>query len=85
MTRTLGRQFQENRSAFIGIMVLSGLFSIGAMNIDGFASIINIKSMLLFAAFLGIASVGQTLVALLGGLDLSIPFVIGSANVGLLY
>ena len=85
LTRTLGRQFQENRSAFIGIMVLSGLFSIGAMNIDGFASSINIKSMLLFASFLGIASVGQTLVALLGGLDLSIPFIIGAANVGLLY
>jgi len=85
ITRTLGRQFQENRSAFIGIMVLSGLFSIGAMNIEGFASTMNIKSMLLFAAFLGIASVGQTLVALLGGLDLSIPFIIGAANVGLLY
>lgn len=85
ITRTLGRQFQENRSAFIGIMVLSGLFSIGAMNIEGFASTMNIKSMLLFAAFLGIASVGQTLVALLGGLDLSIPFIIGAANVALLY
>jgi len=85
LTRTLGRHFQENRSAFIGIMVLCGLFSIGSMNIDGFASANNIKSMLLFAAFLGIASVGQTLVALLGGLDLSIPFIIGAANVGLLY
>lgn len=85
LTRVLSRQFQHNRSAFIGIMVLSGLFSIGAMNIDGFASGNNIKSMLLFASFLGLASVGQTLVALLGGLDLSIPFVIGAANVGLLY
>jgi ribose transport system permease protein len=55
------------------------------MNIEGFSSIGDIKSMLLFASFLGIASIGQTLVALLGGLDLSIPFVIGSANVGLLY
>jgi ribose transport system permease protein len=85
LTRTLGQQFQQNRSAFIGIMVLSGLFSIGAMNIDGFSSPMNIKSMLLFASFLGIASVGQTLAALLGGLDLSIPFIIGAANVGLLY
>ena len=85
LTRTLGQQFQQNRSAFIGIMVLSGLFSVGAMNIEGFASSMNIKSMLLFASFLGIASVGQTLVALLGGLDLSIPFIIGAANVGLLY
>jgi ribose transport system permease protein len=85
ITRTLGRQFQENRSAFIGVMVLSGLFSVGAMKIEGFSSTSNIKSMLLFASFLGIASVGQTLVALLGGLDLSIPFIIGAANVGLLY
>ncbi len=85
LTRTLGRQFQQNRSAFIGIMVLAGLFSVGSMNIEGFASGNNIKSMLLFASFLGIASIGQTLVALLGGLDLSIPFVIGAANVGLLY
>ena len=85
LTRTLGEKFQQNKSAFIGVMVLSGLFSVGAMNIDGFASSTNIKSMLLFASFLGIASVGQTLVALLGGLDLSIPFIIGAANVGLLY
>ncbi|MBY2973088.1 ABC transporter permease [Rhizobium leguminosarum] len=85
LTRTLGRQFQQNRSAFIGIMVLAGLFSVGSMNIEGFASGNNIKSMLLFASFLGIASIGQTLVALLGGLDLSIPFIIGAANVGLLY
>lgn len=85
ITRTLGRHFERNRSAFIGIMVLSGLFSIGSMNIEGFASADNVKSMLLFASFLGIASIGQTLVALLGGLDLSIPFLIGAANVGLLY
>lgn len=85
LTRTLGRQFQQNRSAFIGIMVLAGLFSVGSMNIDGFSSGNNIKSMLLFASFLGLASIGQTLVALLGGLDLAIPFIIGAANVGLLY
>lgn len=85
LTLSVGRFMAENRSAFIGLMVLAGLFSIGSMNIDGFASALNIKSMLLFAAFLGLACVGQTLVALLGGLDLSIPFIIGSANVGLLY
>ena len=40
---------------------------------------------MLFASFLGIACVGQTLVALMGGLDLSIPFIIGTSNIGLLY
>ncbi len=85
VTLTVGKFVSENKSAFIGLMVLVGMFSIGSMNIEGFSAANNIKSMLLFAAFLGLASVGQTLVALLGGLDLSIPFVIGSANVGLLY
>ena len=85
LTMSVGRFMAENRSAFIGLMVLAGLFSVGSMNIDGFSSAANIKSMLLFASFLGLASIGQTLVALLGGLDLSIPYVIGAANVGLLY
>ncbi len=75
----------QNKSAFIGLTVLVGLFVIGALEVDGFISAANIKSMLLFASFLGLACVGQTLVALLGGLDLAIPFIIGSANVGLLY
>jgi len=75
----------ENRSAFIGLTVLVGLFVVGSLKIEGFIYPENIKSMLLFASFLGLACVGQTMVALLGGLDLSIPFIIGSANVGLLY
>ena len=81
----VSRLFVDNRSAFIGLMVLAALFIIGSLHIDGFASTSNIKSMLVFASFLGLACVGQTFVALLGGLDLSIPFVIGASNVGLLY
>lgn len=81
----LSRFFPNNRSAFIGLTVLAGLFSISSFTIEGFASATNIKSMLVFASFLGLACVGQTFVALLGGLDLSIPYLIGSSNVGLLY
>lgn len=77
--------FAHGRSAFIGLIVLFALIVISSFTIDGFLSGPNIKAILLFAAFLGIACVGQTLVALLGGLDLSIPFVIGAANIGLLY
>ena len=77
--------FVHGRSAFIGLIVLIALVVISAFTIEGFLSATNIKAVLLFASFLGIACVGQTLVALMGGLDLSIPFVIGSANIGLLY
>jgi ribose transport system permease protein len=75
----------ENKSAFIGLTVLVALIVVGSLKVEGFVSAANVKSMLLFASFLGLACVGQTLVALLGGLDLSIPFVIGAANVGLLF
>lgn len=77
--------FTVNKSAFIGCVILLALFIAGSLVIDGFSSSVNIKTMFLFAAFLGLACVGQTLVALLGGLDLSIPFLIGSSNIGLLY
>jgi ribose transport system permease protein len=79
------RLFVDNRSAFIGLTVLVALFAVGSFTVEGFASTTNLKSMLVFASFLGLACVGQTLVAMLGGLDLSIPFIIGSSNVGLLY
>ncbi len=77
--------FAQGRSAFIGLIILAALIMISAFSIEGFLSIANIRAMLLFAAFLGIASTGQTMVALLGGLDLSIPFVIGAANIGLMF
>jgi ribose transport system permease protein len=78
-------RFATGRSAFIGIMVLVALVVISSFTIEGFLSGSNVKAILLFAAFLGIACIGQTLVALMGGLDLSIPFVIGAANVGMLF
>ena len=82
---TFNRYVAENKSAFIGMTALIGLFIVGSIVVDGFFSTINMKSMLVFAAFLGLACLGQTLVVLLGGLDLSIPFIIGSANIGLMY
>lgn len=77
--------FPQGRSAFIGLMILAALIVISAFTIEGFLSAPSIRAILLFAAFLGIACIGQTMVALLGGLDLSIPFVIGAANIGLLF
>lgn len=67
----------------MAMLVLAGLIIFGATTIDGFWSLINLRSNLVFASFLGIATIGQTFCALIGGLDLSIPFLIGAANVGL--
>lgn len=81
----LNKFLSVNKSAFFGLVVLAGLFIIGSLVVEGFLSTANIKSMLVFASFLGLASIGQTLVAMLAGLDLSIPFVIGSSNIGLMW
>ncbi len=70
-----------SRSVLIGIGLLVVFGIVGYIAVPGFDSFANIRSMLLLAAFLGLASLGQTLCTLLGGIDLSIPFVIGSANI----
>lgn len=64
--------------AFIRVLLV---FLLGAALIPGFASLFSIRTMLVLAALLAIAALGQTLVMILGGIDLSIPFVIGFANV----
>ncbi len=67
----------------IGIVILCLIMVAGLIGVEGFFSITNFWSLLVLAAFLGLASFGQTFCALLGGLDLSIPFVIGTTNIGL--
>jgi len=79
----LGAFLTEHWSAAMAAAVLVALIGFGAATIDGFWSPLNLRSNLVFASFLGIATIGQTLCALIGGLDLSIPFVLGAANVGL--
>lgn len=63
------------------ILVAVGLYLLGAALIPGFGSEFSIRAMLVLASLLAIASIGQTLVVILGGIDLSIPFIIGFANV----
>ena len=76
---------QRSRSLLLGVALFGVLVIVGVTAIGGFASTFNLKSMLVLGSFLGIASIGQTLCALVGGLDLSIPFVIGAANILLLW
>jgi ribose transport system permease protein len=65
----------------IAVFLILALFALGATEIDGLASAYGINSMLVLASLLGIAATGQTITVLLGGIDLSIPFVIGFADV----
>lgn len=57
------------------------VFAATAYLIPGYASLGSVRSVLLLASLLGIAAIGQTLTILLGGFDLSIPAVMGMADV----
>jgi ribose transport system permease protein len=63
------------------ILLAIALHITGSILIEGYSSEFTVRSMLVLASLLGVASIGQTLVVLIGGIDLSTPFVIGFANV----
>lgn len=77
----LRARIQDNPAPLIATGILCALYVVGVIAIGGFGGWSTVQAVLLVATFLGIASAGQTLVVILGGIDLSIPFVIGAANV----
>ena len=67
----------------VALPILLGLtlFLLGAVLIEGFASLRSVRAILVLASFVGLAAVGQSLVIVMGGIDLSIPFLVGVANI----
>ncbi|MFZ0376301.1 MAG: hypothetical protein WAL38_00590, partial [Solirubrobacteraceae bacterium] len=56
------------------------LLIVTGVTISGFFSKSSLYTTLVLASFLGIAAAGQTLVILIGGIDLSVPALISGAN-----
>lgn len=81
MRGELTKRVAANPAPLLATALLVLLYIVGAIGINGFGGWGTIQAVLLLSTFLGIAAVGQTLIVLLGGVDLSIPFVIGAANV----
>jgi len=75
------RAMTQGRWPILQVVLLVGLFLFGSATLDGYNSQPSIRAMLTLASLLGIAALGQTLVVLLGGFDLSVPFIIGASNV----
>ncbi len=71
----------HRRFPVLQLILLVVLFEWGTWTIADFATTQSIKSMLISAAFLGLAGAGQTLVVLIGGIDFSIPAVISGASI----
>lgn len=62
-------------------LLMVALFGLGSIVVSGFASRNNVDSILVLGTFLGIAAAGQTLVIILGGVDLSVASAVGLGQV----
>lgn len=73
----------QRQIPLLQIVVLLAALTYGAFFMPGFLNPFSIRTMLILAALLGLASIGQTLAILLGGIDVSIPafIVLGSTLV----
>ncbi|TPL91569.1 ABC transporter permease [Mesorhizobium sp. B2-3-12] len=74
--------FATTNARAVGAFCVAALLHLaGTILIPGYSSPFAVRAMLVLASLLAVASIGQTLVVIMGGIDLSIPFVIGFANV----
>ncbi len=71
----------ERRRVAYAFLAAVALFAIGEAVRPGFASLNGIRSILVVAAFVGLVAAGQTFVILIGGIDLSVPWVLNSAAI----
>jgi ribose transport system permease protein len=67
---TVGRI--QQRIPVIQLLALAAVFAYGVITLPGLGSWISIRSILVLAALVGLASCGQTLLILMGGFDLSV-------------
>lgn len=70
----------QQQIPLLQLVVLFAMLGYGALLMPGFLNTFSIRIMLILAALLGLASIGQTLAILVGGIDVSIPafIVLGS-------
>lgn len=81
LPRRAGLADLQRRYPLLQVVALVALYLYGAVTIDGFSSRSALYSMLVQASLLGLAGAGQTIVVLVGGLDLSIAAFISAGDV----
>lgn len=73
----------DTRRVLYAVAGAAGVLVLGAILHPGFASWSSLRVMLVVASFTGFVAAGQMLVVLVGGIDLSIPWVLNGAAIAL--
>lgn len=77
----LGAVSGEQRRIVLAFAVSVLLFAVGQVLHPGFAGRDSVQTILLIAAFVGLVAAGQMFVVLIGGIDLSVPWVLNGAAI----
>ena len=78
---TVAGTLRRNRAIATSFAIAAVLFAVGTVHSLDFAGLDQIRTMLVYAAFIGIIGFGQTLCILTGGIDLSVPWTLTGAAV----
>ncbi len=74
----------DRRKIIFAYLAAVGLFIIGDIITPGFASGSGIQQILQVSSFVGLVAAGQTFVILVGGIDLSVPWVLNAGAIVLI-
>lgn len=77
----LSRMKPDRRLGLYALAAAIVVFVVGELIQPGFASPAGVKTVLVVASFVGLVAAGQTLVVLIGGIDLSVPWMMNSMAV----
>jgi ribose transport system permease protein len=71
----------DRRRSIYALLAAVAVFIIGDFIQPGFASASGVKTVLVVSSFVGLVAAGQTFVVLIGGIDLSVPWMLNGAAV----
>src|SRR5208282_665903 len=77
----IGDVLRKNVPIFLSYFVVLMLFVVGIAKSSGFGSTANIRFLAEQATFIGVIGLGQTLIIITGGIDLSVPWTFTGAAV----
>jgi ribose transport system permease protein len=77
----LPRLSRSQRGTLLAYVAVIVLFIVGGIYRPSFLGLDNIGQLLLISSFVGIVAAGQTFVILIGGIDLSVPWVLNAMAV----
>ncbi len=81
IVRIQNRLTRDRRRTLVAFAFAVSVFVVGGFLHSGFANWGSVSAILEVASFVGFVAAGQTFVILVGGIDLSVPWVLNASGI----